>query len=89
MKIAGIHTNTGFFREVLAHEDFQTGNLSTGFLDRFFESRKPRPEPDLEIEAVAAVVAALQLQKASRKGLSHENHTKSAWLASGREELLR
>jgi len=89
MKIAGIRTNTAFFQEVLADDDFRAGTLSTGFLDRFFQTRKAQPEPDIEMEAVAALVAALEFMKPESNGRSQEKQTKSAWLAAGRESLFR
>jgi acetyl-CoA carboxylase biotin carboxylase subunit len=89
MKIAGIRTNTAFFQEVLADEAFKAGNLSTGFLDRFFQTRKSQPEPDVEVEAVAALVAALEFMKREADGRPRERQIKGAWLASGREGLLR
>jgi acetyl-CoA carboxylase, biotin carboxylase subunit len=62
-KVGGIRTNLAFFSDVLNDELFQRGELSTAFLDGFFQRRKPAPEPDLEMEAVAAIVAALAKQK--------------------------
>jgi acetyl-CoA carboxylase biotin carboxylase subunit len=58
-KVGGIRTNLSFFTEVLNDEAFERGELSTAFLDGFFARRKPAREPDLEMEAVAAIVAAL------------------------------
>jgi acetyl-CoA carboxylase biotin carboxylase subunit len=62
-KVGGIRTNLSFFTEVLNDEMFQRGDLSTAFLDGFFARRKPTAEPDPEMEAVAAIVAALSKQK--------------------------
>ncbi len=62
-KVGGIRTNLSFFTEVLNDEMFQGGDLSTAFLDGFFARRKPTAEPDPEMEAVAAIVAALSKQK--------------------------
>ena len=58
-KVGGIRTNLSFFTEVLNDEAFERGELSTAFLEGFFARRKPDREPDLEMEAVAAIVAAL------------------------------
>jgi acetyl-CoA carboxylase biotin carboxylase subunit len=62
-KVGGIRTNLSFFTEVLNDEMFQGGDLSTAFLDGFFARRKPTAEPDPEMEAVAAIVAALSKKK--------------------------
>jgi acetyl-CoA carboxylase biotin carboxylase subunit len=62
-KVGGIRTNLSFFTEVLNDEAMQRGELSTAFLEGFFARRKPQPEPCLEQEAVAAIVAALSRKK--------------------------
>jgi acetyl-CoA carboxylase biotin carboxylase subunit len=62
-KVGGIRTNLAFFTDVLNDELMQRGELSTAFLDGFFERRKPAPDPCLEMEAVAAIVAALSKPK--------------------------
>jgi acetyl-CoA carboxylase biotin carboxylase subunit len=62
-KVGGIRTNLSFFTEVLNDEVFQSGELSTAFLDGFLARRKPIAEPDPEMEAVAAIVAPLSKQK--------------------------
>ncbi len=58
-KVGGIRTNLGFFSDILKDEAFVLGELSTAFLDTFFDRRTPAPEPTLEMEAVAAILAAL------------------------------
>jgi acetyl-CoA carboxylase biotin carboxylase subunit len=62
-KVGGIRTNLSFFTEVLNDEAMQRGELSTAFLEGFFARRKSTPEPCREMEAVAAIVAALSKPK--------------------------
>ena len=62
-KVGGIRTNLAFFTEVLNDEAMQRGELSTAFLEGFFARRKPASPPTPELEAVAAIVAALSKQK--------------------------
>jgi acetyl-CoA carboxylase biotin carboxylase subunit len=62
-KVGGIRTNLAFFTDVLNDEVMQRGELSTAFLDGFFARRKPVSEPGPEMEAVAALVAALARKK--------------------------
>jgi acetyl-CoA carboxylase biotin carboxylase subunit len=62
-KVGGIRTNLAFFTEVLNDDFFQRGELSTAFLEGFFARRKPAPDPCNEIEAVAAIVAALSKKR--------------------------
>jgi acetyl-CoA carboxylase biotin carboxylase subunit len=83
-RIEGIRTNIAWFAEILVDESFRAGDLSTAFLERF--KRRPLANEDLTAEAVAAVVAALQIPKTqpSTNGARH-----SAWLTSGRGEMLR
>jgi acetyl-CoA carboxylase biotin carboxylase subunit len=83
--VQGIRTNIAFFEEILSDETFRSGNLHTGFLEDFFKRRARPANPDAEVEAVAAVVAALQLVKPQAAA----NGKHSAWLASGREEMFR
>jgi len=61
-KVGGIRTNLSFFTEILNDEYFQRGELSTAFLEGFFARRKPG-HPSVEMEAVAAIVAALSKEK--------------------------
>ena len=84
-KIHGIRTNIAFFDAVLADRNFRDGNLSTGFLDDFFKRRGVQGVPDLEMEAVAALVAAVRLPKP--QAASNGRH--GAWVSAGREEMLR
>jgi acetyl-CoA carboxylase, biotin carboxylase subunit len=62
-KVGGIRTNLSFFTEVLNDEAMQRGELSTAFLEGFFARRKPAAEVCPEMEAVAAIVAALSKKK--------------------------
>jgi acetyl-CoA carboxylase biotin carboxylase subunit len=83
--VGGIRTNLSLFREVLADEEFRSGDLSTAFLDGFFGRRPAPAKPDAETEAVAALVAALTQPKAAATLAG----SRSEWLASGIESLLR
>jgi acetyl-CoA carboxylase biotin carboxylase subunit len=62
-KVGGIRTNLAFFSEILDDEKMRSGELSTAFLEGFFARRQPAPEPCREVEAVAAIVAALSKKK--------------------------
>jgi len=74
-KVGGIRTNLAFFGDILREVAFVRGALSTAFLDDFFTRREPcasvspsEPRPQgaviQEMEAVAAIVAALSKPKA-------------------------
>ncbi len=62
-QVSGIRTNLAFFTDILNDEQMRRGELSTAFLDGFFERRKTTPDPCVETEAVAAIVAALSKRK--------------------------
>ena len=86
--LAGIRTNIGFFRNILADKEFRAGRLSTAFLDEFFlrsVSRETLVRDDVEAEAAAAIVAALSISKSE----AAEHNEVSRWLAAGREQMLR
>jgi acetyl-CoA carboxylase, biotin carboxylase subunit len=87
--VDGIKTTIGFYRQVLSDEAYRNAELHTGFIDEFLERNgAPRHPEDGEVEAVAALVAAVH-------SYTHEakepcaGATRSRWLTSGREGLLR
>jgi len=61
-KIGGIRCNVSFFVDILNDPTFLTGHFSTAFLDGFYARKKAPPEAP-ELEAVAALVAAISKQK--------------------------
>jgi acetyl-CoA carboxylase, biotin carboxylase subunit len=85
-RVDGIRTNIAFFRQVLEDPEFLAGNLHTGFIDEFFARVKLSP-PEPDIEAVAALVAALHFTK--RNAHPEPRSSASQWLATGRSEALR
>ena len=67
-KVGGIRTNLAFFQDILQDDAFIRGALSTAFLDDFFTRREPRASASGqtdELEAVAAIVAALSKPRPS------------------------
>jgi acetyl-CoA carboxylase biotin carboxylase subunit len=88
-ELTGVHTNIAFFREVLADAEFRAGRLSTAFIDEFFTRRKPQPPVDLQVEAAAALVAALFRERPAQTAVLDAASPASRWLAEGREGQLR
>ncbi len=82
--IGGIRTNREFFAGILEDEEFRAGRLSTAFLEGFFE-RHRTPEIDIETEAVAALVVALQSRQAPVGAKAEAAPSK--WLAARIAEL--
>jgi acetyl-CoA carboxylase biotin carboxylase subunit len=87
-EVGGIRTNLGFFRQILDDEAFRAGRLHTGLIEEFL-ARQRRTEPPAELEAVAALAAALESMP--RGGLAGPPARNGAnrWVIAGREELLR
>jgi 3-methylcrotonyl-CoA carboxylase alpha subunit len=52
-----VKTNAGFLFNALLHQDFGTGSIDTGFIERNLDDLVPAPEPDDAIWRGAAVVA--------------------------------
>jgi acetyl-CoA carboxylase biotin carboxylase subunit len=86
--VGGIRTNVGFFRQIFEDEEFRAGRLHTGFIEEFF-SRQQAPQPKADLAAVAALAAALHSTTAAAPGETSNGNQASAWLAAGREDLLR
>ncbi|HYL97995.1 MAG TPA: acetyl-CoA carboxylase biotin carboxylase subunit [Blastocatellia bacterium] len=84
--VSGVRTNLGFFRAVLANEDFRAGRFDTGFVDRFLKTDwQTRGEhADIRLRDVALIAAALSAKKraASSKPIAQESTSK--WKASFR-----
>src|SRR3954469_24311152 len=91
--VAGIRTNLGLFRRILADEKFIQGNLSTGFLDRMLSEKAPQSgKGNDELRNVAAIAAALF--QSNGNGTQPKNGTVangrvSNWKKLAREEALR
>jgi acetyl-CoA carboxylase biotin carboxylase subunit len=85
--VGGIRTNIGFFRQLFEDAAFRAGALHTGFIEEFF-SRRPAVAPPREIEAVAAMAAVLEAER-RRDAQPEARESASAWLAAGRQDLLR
>ncbi len=82
--LTGVRTNLELFREICSDAEFGAGNLSTAFLDQFFQ-RCQSVAADVNAEAAAALVLALRSQQSAPSSKTSE----SVWLTSGRESLLR
>jgi acetyl-CoA carboxylase biotin carboxylase subunit len=85
--VGGIRANIGFFRQILDDPEFRAGHLHTGFIEEFFE-RTQAPAASEDAEAVAALVATLHASAQNNEANSRPA-TSSAWLTTGRSELLR
>ena len=63
-RISGVANNIEFHTDILVHPEFVAGNLSTHFIDEYYQ---PAEEPVSEIKEAAAVAAALTEHEARNK----------------------
>jgi acetyl-CoA carboxylase biotin carboxylase subunit len=72
-QVGGIRTTIPFFEAVMQDEEFQRGEIDTGYLARFLERAHQTPAPDGrqdgrdEETAAAAIVAALDFVRSSAR----------------------
>ncbi|WP_373500317.1 acetyl-CoA carboxylase biotin carboxylase subunit [Desulfococcus sp.] len=57
--IEGVVTNIDFANSILCHPEFARGNLTTGFIERYFEGSQPAIPSDRRAFELAALTAAL------------------------------
>jgi acetyl-CoA carboxylase, biotin carboxylase subunit len=86
-EVGGIKTTLPFFREIVEDEEFQKGNLDTGFISAFNERRKSSEnkvdETEQDMALIAAVLAYGEKQKVSTSD-SKVAPAKSRWAIAGR-----
>ncbi len=90
--VGGIRTTIPFFEEVLEDDEFQRGEIDTGYIGRFIERKKLRSvETDGEIidqDIVAAIVAAQNfMQKSAHVDVTVKRT--SRWKTAGRLAALK
>jgi acetyl-CoA carboxylase biotin carboxylase subunit len=91
-EVSGITTTLPFFREIVRDEEFISGKLDTGFIERFNERRPARELPapdtleeDMAIIAAAVTYAARQQQNAIQMATKT---TQSRWRLAGRRGIF-
>jgi hypothetical protein len=89
----GIRTTLPFFRWLLEQPAFHDGDFHTGYLDELLQQRAGEPfsGPDLSLEEVAAVAAALYVSRRSAFAADRRfgETAPSLWKERGRAEGLR
>jgi acetyl-CoA carboxylase biotin carboxylase subunit len=91
--VAGIKTNLGLFRRILADENFRSGKVDTGYLERLLQAEPASGSGDVRKsnESVAAVAAAVftMLDSTSKKAdPEHGGDAISSWRKAARTEGL-
>ncbi|MBP6824757.1 MAG: acetyl-CoA carboxylase biotin carboxylase subunit [Acidobacteria bacterium] len=91
--VGGIRTTIPFFQSVLAEEDFQRGDIDTGYIARFLERQKINAVPEVltelnELQVAAAIAAATSFTEQARALQSNSSNNQSApiskWKTAGR-----
>ncbi|MFM7200134.1 MAG: acetyl-CoA carboxylase biotin carboxylase subunit [Myxococcota bacterium] len=70
LSIQGVITNRAFLIRLIEHPAYLAGALHTHFIDEHFASAEERDElahPERDVQALAAVTVALQLERASQQ----------------------
>ena len=86
--VLGIRTNLAFFRQILDSPDFRAGNFDTGFIDRWLQTRPPKPVPE-QFEQDIALIAALLYQAQQDPPPIYSPSASSQWKTTGRQRSLR
>ncbi len=95
--VGGIRTTLPFFDAVLNDDEFQRGEIDTGYIERFRarqNARTPAQEEHDETRIAAAIVAALdytqreRTRQANANGSSGQHTGSSKWKTAGRLAAL-
>jgi acetyl-CoA carboxylase biotin carboxylase subunit len=89
-EVSGITTTLPFFREVVQDEEFQRGQLDTGFIERFNSRRAsvPLAPPTKEQAHMAIIAAALEYRNRQQNAPRNSTSTSNRWRMSGRNAAL-
>jgi acetyl-CoA carboxylase biotin carboxylase subunit len=85
--VAGIKTNLGLFRRILADTDFQSGKIDTGYLERLLKVETGGGKNNANVAAIAAAVFTLLDSKATASNDGTSPAT-SSWKKAARTESL-
>ena len=95
--VAGIKTNLGLFRRIVADADFQSGKIDTGYLDRLLQPKAGGEKADRSTEEIAAMAAAIfalldstskNNGEASKSGSGVDPSPTSSWKRAARTDGL-
>ena len=88
--IAGVSTNVGFHRRLLADPAFRSGTIDIQFLDRRADLLAPALTEREAVElAVAAALAEDEARACRRPVVANGEHANRAWLERARLEGLQ
>jgi acetyl/propionyl-CoA carboxylase alpha subunit len=88
--IAGVGTNVGFHRRLMADPAFRAGAIDIQFLDRRPDLLSPAPgDSEVVALAIAAALAEDEARTMRRPAVANGDHASRAWLERARLEGLR
>jgi acetyl/propionyl-CoA carboxylase alpha subunit len=93
-EIAGVRTNIGFARHIIASDDFQRADFHTRSVDEVFLQSYAQesniPVPDEEILAAALAKMVENSDSATNTNYRYpEGHSATKWTSVGRQDALR
>jgi acetyl-CoA carboxylase, biotin carboxylase subunit len=89
-EVGGIKTTLPFFREIIEDEEFQKGNLDTGFISRWQKRRKTPEisETEKDLAIVAAALAYAENKKSAAGEAKNNGSSQSRWVMVGRMQMF-
>jgi len=87
-RVGGITTNLALFETIMKDETFRSGQLDTGFLDRFMRNWKAPEMPENTLLA-SVLAAASNESKLAQTKLAAAPSAPSAWRANAIRGLLQ
>lgn len=90
-EVGGIKTTISFFQEIVEDEVFISGNLDTGFIEKFNERRQSKEVESDETTRDLALIAAVLASGTKQKSVSNETKSEpeiSRWALKGRAAAM-
>lgn len=98
--IEGVTTNLDFANSIVNHPAFIKGDLSTGFIDQYFEGGEAKIDPPME-QLVAMVIASTTVYHnrknlvreslrpiAAKVGMSHQQAERHRYVVKGKKQIF-
>ena len=82
--ITGIRTNASFYREVMRHGPFRSGDYDTGYVGRYHDTELRSEPTDVQVAVAAAAIAAHRAQLAKSSGSAGAASPTTGWSMAGR-----
>jgi acetyl-CoA carboxylase biotin carboxylase subunit len=87
-RISGVTTNIDFHKAILQSPEFIAGNLSTHFIDMYYNPNEEYPESLGEAAALAGAMAEHRSRNRLSMSESEKDRESSNWKRAGRAQML-